>query len=143
MNCASNFVLFKKQKKAEEIKEAEDKWEVNSDELNRSFDSDEECEEDGEINDCIGDMDAGIGGLPLIAPVPAPSSHAIGVMRGLGGGRGGGGGGGSRGGKGGRGGGGQFGASRASTLNQSKALPGAARRLKTEATFDGKGEFYF
>ena len=44
MDCASNFVYFKKAKKEEEAKLDDDcdKWSCNSDELNRSFNSDEE-----------------------------------------------------------------------------------------------------
>jgi hypothetical protein len=45
MDCASNFVYFKKQQKKGEDEKAEeddDKWSCNSDELNRSFDSDDE-----------------------------------------------------------------------------------------------------
>lgn len=47
MDCASNFVYFKKQQKKgeEEKEEDDDKWSWNSDELNRSFNSDEDEEE--------------------------------------------------------------------------------------------------
>lgn len=41
MDCASNYILFKKHNKEDE-KEQEDKWEVHSDELNKSFNSDDE-----------------------------------------------------------------------------------------------------
>lgn len=48
MEAASNYVFFKKKKQEKaEVKEDEDqdKWEVHSDELNRSFNSDDEEED--------------------------------------------------------------------------------------------------